>query len=62
MRALRALIEDGTGSIRPELLPFFDALRRMRRPQGALPWTNKLHSCGTCGPWLAATSHSPTRA
>ncbi|WP_128382034.1 hypothetical protein [Streptomyces cavernae] len=40
---LRELLDDGTGSIRTELLPLFDALRQMRRPKGALTWTSKLH-------------------
>lgn len=40
---LRELLDDGTGSIRAELLPLFDALRQMRRPKGALTWTSKLH-------------------
>lgn len=41
---LRALLDDGTGSVRTELLPLFDALRQIRRPWGALTWTSKPHT------------------
>lgn len=40
---LRDLLDDGTGSVRAELLPLFDALRQIRRPWGALTWTSKPH-------------------
>ncbi|MFD6327848.1 hypothetical protein ACFWOL_34720 [Streptomyces sp. NPDC058442] len=40
---LRELLDDGTGSVRTELLPLFEALRQIRRPWGALTWTNKPH-------------------
>ncbi|WP_329168994.1 hypothetical protein OG709_34855 [Streptomyces sp. NBC_01267] len=41
---LRELLDDGTGSVHAELLPLFDALRQIRRPWGALTWTNKPHT------------------
>jgi hypothetical protein len=40
---LRELLDDGTGSVRTELLPLFDALRQMRRPWGGLTWTSQPH-------------------
>jgi site-specific recombinase XerD len=40
---LRDLLDDGTGSVRAELLPLFDALRQMRRPRGGLYWTSHPH-------------------
>ncbi|MGW0538701.1 hypothetical protein [Streptomyces sp. NPDC003032] len=40
---LHELLDSGTGSIRAELLPMFDALRQTRRPKGALTWTSKPH-------------------
>ncbi|MFF3628585.1 hypothetical protein [Streptomyces sp. NPDC002164] len=40
---LGELLDDGTGSIRAELLPLFDALRQTRRPKGPLTWTSKPH-------------------
>ncbi|MFF2133397.1 hypothetical protein ACFVW1_50380 [Streptomyces olivochromogenes] len=40
---LHELLDDGTGRIRPELLPLFDTLRQMRRPWGGLTWTNQPH-------------------
>ncbi|MCX5103822.1 hypothetical protein [Streptomyces sp. NBC_00439] len=41
---LRELLDDGTGSVHAELLPLFNALRQIRRPWGALTWTNKPHT------------------
>jgi hypothetical protein len=40
---LHELLDDGTGRIRPELLPLFDTLRQMKRPWGGLTWTNQPH-------------------
>lgn len=40
---LGELLDDGTGSVRAELLPLFDALGQTRRPKGALTWTSKPH-------------------
>ncbi|MGW1106007.1 hypothetical protein [Streptomyces sp. NPDC002540] len=37
---LHDLLDSGTGSIRAELFPMFDALRQTRRPKGALTWTS----------------------
>ncbi|MFE9883356.1 hypothetical protein [Streptomyces sp. NPDC005784] len=40
---LHELLDDGTGSIRPELFPLFDMLRQMKRPWGGLTWTSHPH-------------------
>ena len=40
---LHDLLDDGSGSVRTELLPLFDALRQMRRPWGGLTWTSHSH-------------------
>ncbi|MGY1499956.1 hypothetical protein ACW4TU_25825 [Streptomyces sp. QTS52] len=40
---LRELLDDGTGSVRAELLPLFDALRQMQRPWGGMTWTGHPH-------------------
>jgi hypothetical protein len=40
---LHELLDDGTGSVRAELLPLFDALRQMKRPWGGLTWTGHPH-------------------
>jgi hypothetical protein len=40
---LHELLDDGTGSVRRELLPLFDTLRQMKRPWGGLTWTNQPH-------------------
>ncbi|MFE7779046.1 hypothetical protein ACFU5O_35270 [Streptomyces sp. NPDC057445] len=40
---LRELLDDGTGSVRAELLPLFDALRQMRRPWGGMTWSGHPH-------------------
>jgi site-specific recombinase XerD len=40
---LRELLDDGTGSVRTELLPLFDTLRQMKRPWGGLTWTRQPH-------------------
>ncbi|WP_331748725.1 hypothetical protein OG520_42240 (plasmid) [Streptomyces sp. NBC_00984] len=40
---LGELLDDGTGSVRAELLPLVDALGQTRRPKGALTWTSKPH-------------------
>jgi hypothetical protein len=37
------LLDDGTGSIGPELLPLFDTLRQTKRPWGGLTWTSQPH-------------------
>jgi hypothetical protein len=35
---LLELLDDGSGSLRPELVPLFDALRTMPRPGSGLTW------------------------
>ncbi|WP_185930423.1 hypothetical protein [Streptomyces sp. WAC05858] len=40
---LHGLLDDGTGSVRDELLPLFDALRQIKRPWGAMTWTDHSH-------------------
>ncbi|MEV1066900.1 hypothetical protein [Streptomyces sp. NPDC050263] len=40
---LHELLDDGSGSIRPELLPLFDMLRQMRRPWGGITWAKLPH-------------------
>ncbi len=40
---LHELLDDGTGSIRSELRPLFDALRQMHRPKGGLTWISQPH-------------------
>ncbi|WP_406000243.1 hypothetical protein [Streptomyces sp. NBC_00829] len=40
---LREFLDDGTGSVRAELLPLFDALRQMQRPWGGMTWTGHPH-------------------
>ncbi|WP_239382054.1 MULTISPECIES: site-specific integrase [unclassified Frankia] len=35
---LRCLLDDGTGTIRTELIPLFDGLRQMERPASGLNW------------------------
>ncbi|UGY92766.1 hypothetical protein [Streptomyces gobiensis] len=40
---LHELLDDGTGSVRVELLPLFDALRQMKRPWGGMTWTGHPH-------------------
>jgi hypothetical protein len=40
---LAAVLDDGTGKVRGELVPFYDAVRRMRRPRSGLLWLNKPH-------------------
>ncbi|MFG3261610.1 hypothetical protein [Streptomyces bobili] len=40
---LRELLDDGTGRIRPELLPLFDTLWQMKRPWGGLTWAKQPH-------------------
>lgn len=37
------LLDDGTGSIRPELLPLYDGLRQAARPRSLLTWSSKEH-------------------
>jgi len=37
------LLQDGTGHLRPELLPFFDEVTAVPRPKGTLTWIGKLH-------------------
>jgi hypothetical protein len=40
---LHELLGDGSGSLRAELLPLFDALRHMLRPWGGMTWTGHPH-------------------
>jgi integrase len=42
-RRLAALLDDGTGRIRPELVPFHDHVRQMSRPRTGLLWISKPH-------------------
>ena len=37
------LLDDGTGQIRPELVPFHDAIRQMSRPRSGILWISKPH-------------------
>ncbi len=37
------LLDDGTGRIRPELVPLAEALRQMKRPRGGLTWIGRPH-------------------
>lgn len=40
---LAAVLDDGTGQVRPELIPFYDALRAMDRPRSGILWLSKPH-------------------
>ena len=40
---LHELLDDGSGSIRPELLPLFDMLRQVSRPWGGITWAKLPH-------------------
>ncbi len=40
---LAALLDDGTGRIRPELSPFYKSFRTMPRPRAGLLWLSKPH-------------------
>lgn len=40
---LRAVLDDGTGHIRPELVPFFAGLAAMRNPRAGVNWINRPH-------------------
>ncbi|MEV7190011.1 hypothetical protein [Kitasatospora sp. NPDC093102] len=40
---LEDLLDDGTGRIRPELVPFYDEVRSVPRPKGMLTWVGKPH-------------------
>jgi hypothetical protein len=40
---LRAELDDGTGAIRPELVPFADGLARMRNPRAGIGWLARPH-------------------
>src|SRR5437899_1862356 len=40
---LAVLLDDGTGRIRPELVPFADAFCQMRRPRGGITWIRRPH-------------------
>lgn len=40
---LNELLDDGSGRVRAELLPLFEALRSMVRPRSGLTWINKAH-------------------
>jgi hypothetical protein len=40
---LTEVLDDGTGSVRPELAPFYDAVRAMNRPRSGILWLTKPH-------------------
>jgi hypothetical protein len=40
---LRAILHDGNGRIRPELLPFFDGFRTMSNPRAGIQWIRRPH-------------------
>ena len=40
---LAALLDDGTGRIRPELAPFAEAFCQMKRPRGGMTWIGRPH-------------------
>ncbi|MEO3780211.1 hypothetical protein ABGB16_26010 [Micromonospora sp. B11E3] len=40
---LARLLDDGTGSMRAELVPFFEHVREMSRPRSGLVWLSKPH-------------------
>jgi hypothetical protein len=40
---LRTVLDDGTGQIRPELLPFFDGVRAMTNPIAGISWVRRPH-------------------
>jgi hypothetical protein len=40
---LRVALDDGTGRIRPELVPLFDSLCAMSRPRSGILWLSKPH-------------------
>lgn len=40
---LLPLLDDGTGAVRPELVPLFDALRMIDRPRSGLGWIARPH-------------------
>jgi integrase len=40
---LAALLDDGTGSIRRELVPFAEAFCQMKRPRGGMTWIGRPH-------------------
>lgn len=40
---LRVALDDGSGRIRPELMPFFDRIVSMRRPRVGILWLSKPH-------------------
>ncbi len=40
---LRTVLDDGTGQIRPELLPFFDGVRAMTNPIAGINWIRRPH-------------------
>lgn len=40
---LAELLDDGTGRIRPELIPFYDSVCAMSRPRSGILWLNKPH-------------------
>lgn len=40
---LALLLDDGTGRIRPELVPFAEAFGQMRRPRGGMTWIRQPH-------------------
>ena len=40
---LTAILDDGTGAVRPELVPFFDSVVAMSRPRSGILWLTKPH-------------------
>jgi hypothetical protein len=40
---LKVILDDGTGAIRPELVPFFDSVCAMSRPRSGILWLTKPH-------------------
>lgn len=40
---LTELLDDGTGTVRPQLLPLLDGFSQMRRPRGGLTWVGTTH-------------------
>lgn len=40
---LKVILDDGTGAIRPELVPFFDSVCAMSRPRSGILWLTRPH-------------------
>lgn len=40
---LKVILDDGTGTVRPELVPFFDSVCAMSRPRSGILWLTKPH-------------------